>query len=60
MKKTGFNADELRHDKSTWERRITHRSEVLKEARESGDPEYVEKAAARLDNALDGYIRDHG
>jgi hypothetical protein len=52
------NADDLSASKSEWESRISHRSEVVKEARQSGDARFVARAEARLDSALDGYSRD--
>ncbi|MFF4839250.1 hypothetical protein ACFY2G_04205 [Streptomyces collinus] len=52
------NADDFPASKQEWESRITTRNDVLKEARESGDPQFVARAEARLDSALDGYNRD--
>ncbi|MET9366098.1 hypothetical protein ABZX93_35080 [Streptomyces sp. NPDC006632] len=54
-----FNtADDFRHDKDAWEAMITKRREILEEAREMKDMEYVKLAEERLDSALDGYSRD--
>lgn len=57
FKKTN-NVDDLPASKSEWEGRIAARGKVVKEARQSGDPEFVARAEARLDSALDGYNRD--
>ena len=52
------NADDFSASKSEWENRISRRNEVVKEARQSGDAQFVARAEARLDSALDGYGRD--
>jgi hypothetical protein len=57
FKKTN-NPDDLPASKSEWESRIARRSEVVKEARKSGDKNFVARAESRLDSALDGYRRD--
>ncbi|WP_030543111.1 hypothetical protein [Streptomyces albus] len=57
FKKTN-NIDDLPADKATWESRIGHRAEVLKDARAEGDQTWVARAEQRLDSALDGYNRD--
>jgi hypothetical protein len=57
FKKTN-NVDDLPASKSEWENRIARRSEVVKEARKSGDKKFVARAEQRLDSALDGYNRD--
>ncbi|MGW3154563.1 hypothetical protein [Streptomyces sp. NPDC001089] len=52
------NSDDLPATKQEWENRIAHRNEVVKQARQSGDPTFVGRAVARRDAALDGYNRD--
>ncbi|MCC3653226.1 hypothetical protein LIX60_17505 [Streptomyces sp. S07_1.15] len=58
LRKKTYNIDDLPADKATWESRISHRAEVLNEAREDGDQTWVARAEQRLDSALDGYNRD--
>lgn len=57
FKKTN-NVDDFPASQQDWERRIATRNDVLKEARQSGDPKSVKRAQDRLDSALDGYRRD--
>jgi len=52
------NPDDFPATQQEWEHRIATRNEVVKEARQSGDPASVARAEARLDSALDGYNRD--
>lgn len=57
FKKTN-NVDDFPASKQEWETRIAARSKVVKEARQSGDRKFEERAQGRLDSALDGYNRD--
>ncbi|MFF8954078.1 hypothetical protein ACF09I_35575 [Streptomyces sp. NPDC014940] len=58
MGRKSNNVDDFPASREEWETRIATRSEVVKEARQSGDPAFVARAEGRLDSALDGYNRD--